>query len=109
MTDKKPSLIIESAPAASAVSASAAGPNGERCDHCTASVFPDKKQPVGNCRAEPPKHFMFLMPQQIAQLNDRNQLVPTVSMQPQQYSAWPFVQRDNWCRSGFVRKEEAKN
>lgn len=109
MTDKKPSLIIESAPAASAMASTAAGPNGERCDQCTAGLFPDKKGPLGFCRVDPPKHFMFMLPQQSAKMNAANMLESSMSIAPQQFSSWPFVQRDQWCRSAFVRKEDAKN
>lgn len=77
----KPAIIIDETPATEDVRA-------ERCDRCKCSHFP-KTEDMGECRAKPPTHFIFLLPA-------RN-LANQQTLQGMGQSGWPAIRRNQWC------------
>lgn len=87
----KPSLIIDVEPEAEGKPPA----RKECCGNCSGSHFPGTAV-MGECRAGPPTHAIFMVPRQ----DPIRGVVPSYQGQ----GGWPPVKRDQWCRDKYQPK-----
>lgn len=66
---------------------------------CAGCEYSAKEGPDRVCRIDPPKVFMFLLPQTIMSPKG-----PTQGVMPQSFTQFPVVQDGQWCGKAIGRR-----